>query len=99
MVLAMRHAGVPADISDTPGTLMCNHLMYGILHHVTVNRLPIRIGWVHLPHLPEVAACAENLGAPSMSAETSITGLKVGIQAIIEHPEDIQAPILSRWQI
>lgn len=99
MVKAMRDAGIPADISDTTATFGCNHLMYGILHHVTVNRLPIRIGWVHLPHLPEVAACEENLGAPSMSAETSITGLKVGIQAIVEHPEDIQAPILSRWQI
>ena len=61
--------------------------------------LPIRVGWVHLPHLPEVAAREENLGAPSMSAETSIAGLKVGIQAIVEHLEDIQAPILSRWQI
>ena len=29
MVKAMRAAGFPADISDAPGTLVCNHLMYG----------------------------------------------------------------------
>lgn len=33
MVLAMRKAGVPADVSDAAGTFVCNHLMYGVLHH------------------------------------------------------------------
>jgi pyroglutamyl-peptidase len=98
MVKAMRQAGIPADISDTAGTFGCNHLMYGILHHIAVQRLPIRAGWVHLPHLPEVAARDENLGAPSMAADTAIAGLRAGIQAVVEHPEDIREPILSRWQ-
>lgn len=56
MVLAMRRAGFPADISDAPGTLMCNHLMCGVLHHIAANGLPIRAGWIHLPSLHEVAA-------------------------------------------
>jgi pyroglutamyl-peptidase len=99
MVLAMRKAGIPADISDTAATFGCNHLMYGALHHIAVNRLPIRAGWVHLPHLPEVAARDENLGAPSMSAETSIAALKAGIHAIVEHPEDVDALVHSRFQI
>jgi pyroglutamyl-peptidase len=99
MVKAMRAAGIPADISDTAGTFGCNHLMYGILHHIAVQSLPIHAGWVDLPHLPEVAAREENLGAPSMSAETAVAGLRAGIQAIVEHPEDIQEPVLSRWQI
>lgn len=99
MVTAMRKAGTPADISDTAATFGCNHLMYGALHHIAVNRLPIRAGWVHLPHLPEVAAREENLGAPSMSAETSIAALRAGIQAIVEHPEDIDVPVRSRLQI
>jgi len=99
MVRAMRAAGVPADISDTAGTFGCNHLMYGCLHHIAVNRLPIRAGWVHLPHLPEVAAREENLGAPSMSAELSLAGVTAGIQAIVDHPEDIRTPVLSRFQI
>jgi pyroglutamyl-peptidase len=46
MVLAMRRAGVPADISDTAGTFVCNHLMYGMLHHIAQNALPIRAAWI-----------------------------------------------------
>ena len=99
MVKAIRQAGIPADISDAAGTFGCNHLMYGTLHHIAANRLPIRAGWVHLPHLPEVAARDENLGAPSMSAETSIAALRAGIRAIAEHSEDIHDAVRSRFQI
>jgi len=92
MVMAMRKSGIPSDISDTPGTFCCNHLMYGILHHISTNSLPVRAGWIHLPHLPSVAAMPENLGAPSMSVETSVEGVKVGIRAVIENPKDIEEP-------
>jgi pyroglutamyl-peptidase len=99
IVKAMRDAGIPADISDAAGTFCCNHLMYGILHHIAVNKLPIRAGWIHLPHLPEVAALEENLGAPSMSVETAAAGLTAAIAAIQSHPVDITDPIVSRLQI
>jgi pyroglutamyl-peptidase len=99
MVKAMRNAGIPADISDAPGTFCCNHLMYGILHYVASNALSIRVGWMHLPHLPQVAALPENLGAPSMSVETSASGVEIALRAIVEHPVDIDAPISSRLQI
>jgi len=99
MVLAMRAAGIPADISDTPGTLVCNHLMYGVLHHIAVERLPIRAGWIHLPHLPKVAALEENLGAPSMSAETAAAGVRAAIAAAVQNPVDLGDAVRSRWQI
>lgn len=99
MVRAMREAGIPADISDTPGTFVCNHLMYGILHHIETSNLNIRAGWIHLPHLPEVAALKCNLGAPSMSEETSVAALTTSIEAILEHEEDIHDPVRSLWQI
>ena len=98
MVKAMRAAGVPADISDAPGTFGCNHLMYGILHHVAVRELPIRVGWIHLPALPEVAALDMHLGTPSMSTETSAHGVRVALEAIEQHPEDIDDAIPSRFQ-
>lgn len=88
MVRAMRDAGIPADISDAAGTFCCNHLMYGILHHAATTGLDIPVGWVHLPHLPEVAAMEHNLGAPSMSVETAAEGLRVGIAAIAGHSKD-----------
>ncbi len=99
MVKAMRDAGIPADISDAPGTFCCNHLMYGVLHYLAVRDLATRAGWVHLPHLPSVAALPENLGAPSMSEETATRGVEAAIRAALEHPTDIVAPSVSRLQI
>lgn len=99
MVRAMREAGIPADISDTAATLVCNHLMYGVLHYVAEKRLDVPTGWIHLPQLPEVAALPRNLGNPSMSLETSVAGVRTAIKAALEHPQDIKEPIRSRLQI
>ena len=41
----------------------------------------------------------QNLGAPSMSLETSVTGIIAGVQATLEHTADIDEPVISRWQI
>ncbi|WP_020415143.1 pyroglutamyl-peptidase I [Microbulbifer variabilis] len=99
MVKAMRGVGVPADISDTAATFCCNHLMYGVLHYIAINQLDIRAGWIHLPQLPQVAALPENLGTPSMSRETAALGVHAGIEAALIHPNDINEPIPSRFQI
>ncbi|MFO1161656.1 MAG: pyroglutamyl-peptidase I [Reyranellaceae bacterium] len=99
MVRAMRNAGIPADISDVGGTFCCNHLMYGILHHIAVSKLAVRAGWIHLPYLPEVAALEANLGAPSMSVETAAAGVRAAIAAICTHPVDSTDSIVSRLQI
>lgn len=98
MVKAMRAAGIPADISDTAGTFGCNLLMYRVLHHIAVNNLPIRAGWVHLPAIPATAALEENLGMPSMSIETQVEGLRAGIAAAVAHERDIDDPVRSKWQ-
>lgn len=99
MVKAMRAGGIPADISDAAGTFGCNHLMYGILHHIAQKQLPIRAGWIHLPQLPCVAALEQNLGTPSMSAETATAGVELAIRAALENREDIDEPSVSRLQI
>lgn len=98
MVKAMRQAGVPSDISDTAGTFGCNLLMYGVLHHIAQNALPIRAGWVHLPSLPETAALEANLGMPSMCLETQVEGLRAAIAAVLQNEKDIDEPIRSKWQ-
>ncbi len=99
MVKAIREAGVPADISDAPGTFCCNHLMYGILHYIATRNLEIRAGWIHLPHLPSVAAMPGNLGVPSMSVETAVLGIEAAVRAVVANQVDIAEPIVSRLQI
>ncbi len=99
MTLAMRKAGVPADISDTAATFGCNLLMYGVLHHIAKNKLPIRAGWAHLPSLPETAALDKNVGLPSMALETQVKGLRAAIAAAVEHEVDVSDPVAGRLQI
>ena len=96
MVLAMRRAGVPADISDAAGTFGCNHLMYGMLHHLATTGSPGRAAWLHLPALPEVAALERNLGMPSMSVDTAVTGVAAAIEAAVTHAVDVEQPVASR---
>lgn len=99
MVTEMRAGGIPAEISDTAGTFCCNHLFYGILHHLSVTGQAIPAGWIHLPHLPEVAALEHNLGAPSMSMATAAKGLRLAFAALVAHPQDCNEPVSGRLQV
>ncbi|MER3420403.1 MAG: pyroglutamyl-peptidase I [Chloroflexota bacterium] len=78
MVREMQAAGVPAAVSNSAGTYVCNHLSYGVLHHLALRRLPVRAGLIHLPYLPEQVT---GMGAetPSMALETMLRGLRAAI--------------------
>lgn len=73
--------------------------MYGVLHYLAEENLPIPAGWIHLPQLRSVAALDRNIGNPSMSAETSTTAVAVGVQAALERPDDADDLVRSRFQI
>lgn len=55
MVSSMREAGIPASVSQTAGTYVCNHVMYGLLHRLSGQR-EVKGGFIHIPYLPEQAA-------------------------------------------
>ncbi|MFI5776057.1 pyroglutamyl-peptidase I [Nocardia sp. NPDC051570] len=48
-VAAMTAAGVPASISYTAGTFVCNHVFYGLRHLIATERPDLRGGFVHVP--------------------------------------------------
>ena len=80
MVSAMLAAGVPAKVSNSAGTFVCNHLFYGLMHHLAAEGNVRRGGFVHVPYLPEQAARFS--GQPSMALETMLRGLKAALGAI-----------------
>lgn len=86
MVSAMRAAGVPASVSQTAGTFVCNHVMYGLLHTLSGIQ-DVKGGFIHIPYLPEQAAA--HPGAPSMAAETVRYGLEIAIATALQVAEDI----------
>ena len=61
MLAALQRAGIPAEVSQTAGTFVCNHVFYGLMH--TLRRQPgVRGGFVHVPLLPEQAAARGGRG-------------------------------------
>ena len=88
MVEAMRQAGVPAAVSNSAGTFVCNHLFYGLMHHLAQSGSSTRGGFIHIPYLPEQAARLG--GQPSMAVETVVRGLEAAIAAALTRAEDLK---------
>ena len=61
---AVAAKNIPVVISNSAGTYVCNHLFYELLYWCDKLSLPIKIGFVHLPRLPEQVIGTQN---PSMS--------------------------------
>jgi pyroglutamyl-peptidase len=88
MVAAMRAAGVPAELSNTAGTYVCNHLMYGVLHFIAASGRTARAGFVHVPY--SEAQVLDKAGLAAMSLESMARGIEAGIAAAAAHPQDIR---------
>ncbi|MBB4823039.1 pyroglutamyl-peptidase [Sporosarcina luteola] len=67
MVNAMKEAGLPAEISNTAGAYLCNHVMYQALHLVNEERPEMLAGFIHIPASHELAV--EHGRVPSWSHE------------------------------
>ena len=80
---ALRDAGIDAHISQTAGTYVCNHVFYALMH--AARRLQIRAGFVHVPFLPEQA---QRHGAPAMSLDRIVEGLRIVIRTALSTHAD-----------
>jgi pyroglutamyl-peptidase len=85
----MKENGVPASVSYTAGTFVCNHLMYGTLNHIHKSFSHIRGGFIHVPYIPEQVS-SRNDTMPSMSIGMIVLGLELAITATVENHEDIK---------
>lgn len=85
MVEAMHAAGIPATVSNTAGTFVCNHLFYGLQHHLADSS--IRCGFIHIPFLPQQVT---DVAKPSMSLDVIVKGLASAAQAALDNTTDSQ---------
>ena len=81
IVAAMRARGVPAAVSQTAGTFVCNHVFYGLQHALAGTR--VRSGFVHVPYLPEQAEAWP--GAPSLPLSTMVDGVREVLRVAATH--------------
>ncbi|MBR0387661.1 MAG: pyroglutamyl-peptidase I, partial [Clostridia bacterium] len=83
MTAAIRDAGIPASLSNTAGTYVCNHLMYGVLYHIAKSFPGTQGGFMHVPFLHEQVTDRPNTA--SLSVQDIVTGIEAAITAIAEN--------------
>lgn len=90
MVQAIRKAGVPASVSNTAGTFVCNHLMYGVLYTIAKNYPGMKGGFMHVPFVPSQVVNRPS-PAPSLNMKDIAIGIEATLAAIAENEVDIVA--------
>lgn len=85
LIKTLQSRGIPSELSNSAGTFVCNHLMYGLLEYIDRNNLDIKGGFIHVPFMHKQTIGKRNM--PSLSQET----MKKGFEIIIEKlPECIE---------
>lgn len=87
MVRAVRAAGVPAELSNSAGTYVCNHVMYGVLHFLAASGRKARAGFIHVPYLE--SQVMDKRGVASMSLDSMVKGIAAAIDAAVRNTADI----------
>jgi pyroglutamyl-peptidase len=82
MVDQMISAGIPAAISNTAGTYLCNRLFYSVMHAISTEGLPAIAGFMHLPYLHE-QAMNKNPDVASLSRESIVEAVRLAIEVSI----------------
>lgn len=91
MTEGIKSQGVPARLSNTAGTFVCNHILYQ-LGYLEATQFPnIKFGFIHVPFIPEQVT--DKVEKPSMSLETIAKGLKVALEVVIESDKDIKVAL------
>ena len=80
MTEAIKQAGVPASLSNTAGTFVCNHILYQLGYLADKSYPGLLFGFIHVPFIPEQVT--DKPEKPSMSIETIAKGLTAAINAI-----------------
>lgn len=73
MAQAIMNAGIPAAVSNTAGTFVCNETLYLLLHHYLGT--PVQVGFIHVPYFPEQ-------GSPNLSPAETLRALEAAITAL-----------------
>lgn len=85
MLRGVQRAGVPCEVSQTAGTFVCNHVLYGLIHMLQaqgVGPAGARGGFVHVPWLP-------GQGTPSLALRDMVRGIHAALWAAVLHQSDI----------
>jgi pyroglutamyl-peptidase len=87
MLLRLQAAGIPAALSHSAGTFVCNQVFFGLVHYLATHKPHARGGFVHVPYLPQQAARHDN--APSMALPTMVEAIRLCIETALASDDDV----------
>ena len=85
MVQAIKEEGLPATVSNTAGTFVCNHLMYQALYLADKKFPHMRAGFMHIPYMTEQVINKPNTA--SMNLTDIVRGIEAAIGAIVDYKD------------
>lgn len=85
MVQAIKEVGLPATVSNTAGTFVCNHLMYQALYLADKKFPHMRAGFMHIPYMIEQVINKPNTS--SMNLADIVKGIEATIGAIVDYKD------------
>ncbi|MBT2685102.1 pyroglutamyl-peptidase I [Bacillus sp. ISL-37] len=74
----LKELNIPAAVSNSAGTFICNNTLYAVLNHIRKNNLHIKAGFIHFPASTKMSALNPSL--PSLPQETMAQALKVIVE-------------------
>ena len=83
IVKAIREAGISAEVSNSAGTFVCNHIMYQALFAATKADKPFKAGFMHIPFIPD-----QTTDKPSLPLEESTKAVQIAIETIRDYIND-----------
>lgn len=84
IVAELQRNGVPATVSQTAGTFVCNHVFYALMHELARSRTKVRGGFIHLPPQDEQAKA----GQASLPLRTMRDAVVVAIEVALRRKRD-----------
>lgn len=83
----LQQAGIPAEVSQTAGTFVCNQVFYGLLHRMQL--MPaLRGGFIHLPPLPEQAA--RHPASRTLALDEQVRAIQLAVTIALRQERDVK---------
>ncbi len=89
MVESIKAKGLPSSLSNSAGTFVCNHVMYGVLYYIQKEFPGVRGGFIHVPFITGQVVSKPN--TPSMALADITQALEAAVEAIVKNEKDIRA--------
>lgn len=89
MVEAIKNKGLPSTLSNSAGTFVCNHVMYGVLYYIHKEFPNVRGGFIHVPFITDQVVTKPNVASMALADITE--ALESAVEAIVNNQKDIHA--------